>query len=202
MSAARPQQNGSEKNDLVDDNRPLLLGATCTALATLVPVALFQLGAISTLPDPPSSVFDSDRITMSKTAHPFGIPDSLLGLASFGATLALALLAAKSRRARTLLGMKLGLDVSVAAFNATRQVKDFGKLCSWCSATALSAGVMAYAGRGSIRHSACEAAAIADRALSRKEGDCGVRSRCSRARRIPSGAAPPPHPASDSEPVA
>ena len=142
--SALPSQKGA-------DNRPLLIGASCVALATLVPVALYQLDLISKLPDPPLSVFDSERITMSKTAHPLGVPDGLLGLASFGATLALALLAKRNKTAENLLGAKLGLDISVAAFNAVRQVSVFGKLCSWCTATALSAGLMAYAGRGSIR---------------------------------------------------
>jgi uncharacterized membrane protein len=139
------------KNVACADNQPLLICASCVAIATLVPVALYQLDVISELPDPPLSVFESERITMSKTAHPLGVPDGLLGLASFGATLALALLAKRSKAAKKLLGAKLGLDVSVAAFNAVRQVAVFGKLCSWCTATALSAGVMAYAGRGSIR---------------------------------------------------
>jgi len=135
----------------------LLIGASCVALAMLVPVALYQLGAVSTLPDPPFIVFDSEQITTSKAAHPFGIPDGLLGLASFGTTLVLALLSKRSRVASQLLGAKLVLDVSVAAFNASRQVVSFGKLCSWCTGTALSAAVMAYAGRASIRNSLQEA---------------------------------------------
>jgi uncharacterized membrane protein len=122
------------------------------ALATLVPVALYQTGAIAHLPDPPLPVFDSDRITNSRAAHPLGVPDSLLGLASFGATMGLALLARRNRTARTLLGAKLALDASAAAFNAGRQVFGFGQLCSWCTGTAVAAGVMAYAGREDIRN--------------------------------------------------
>lgn len=129
----------------------LLIAASCTALATLVPVALYQTGVLGRLPDPPLRIFDSERITTSSAAHPLGIPDGLLGLGSFGATLALALLTRRHPNMKTLLGMKLTLDASVAAFNATRQVVSFGKLCSWCTATAVSAGLMAYAGRDAIR---------------------------------------------------
>jgi uncharacterized membrane protein len=139
------------------DNRPLLIAASCVAIATLIPVTLYQLDIIPKLPDPPLSIFDSERITKSKTAHPLGIPDGLLGLASFGTTLTLALLAKQNGTAKKLLGVKLGMDASVAAFNAVRQVVSFGKLCSWCTATALSAGVMAYAGRHSISAVASEA---------------------------------------------
>lgn len=136
----------------------VMLGACCCALASLVPVAMYQLGALDSLPDPPSRIFDSERITSSKAAHPLGIPDSLLGLASFGTTLALILLAKKHKPAKTLLGAKLALDAAAAAFNATRQVVSFGKLCSWCTATAVSAGIMAFAGRHVIHDTATCAA--------------------------------------------
>jgi uncharacterized membrane protein len=137
------------KTEAHDD--ALLLGACCVALGTLVPVAMYQTGFLSRLLDPPMSVFDSERITMSKAAHPLGIPDALLGLANFSATLTLAILARRHRKARSLLGAKLVLDASAAAFNAGRQVFSFGKLCSWCTGTAISAGVMAYAGRDAIK---------------------------------------------------
>lgn len=138
----------------------LLLGACCTALATLVPVGLYQTGMIPRLPDPPMSLFESERIVMSNAAHPLGIPDALLGLASFGTTLTLAILARRHSRAKRLLGAKLILDAAAAAFNAGRQVLLFGKLCSWCTGTAISAGVMAYAGRTSIQDTASEAVAF------------------------------------------
>lgn len=142
----KPSKLGSS-----DADQRLVIGSCCVALATLVPVALYQTGNLPRLPDPPGRIFDSERITTSDAAHPFGIPDALLGLASFAATLALALLAKRNRGAKKLLGAKLTLDASAAAFNAARQIYSFGKLCSWCTATAVAAGVMAYGGRSSIR---------------------------------------------------
>jgi uncharacterized membrane protein len=136
-----------------EGSNAVVISATCVALATLVPVALYQTGVIETLPDPPGQIFDSERITMSRAAHPLGVPDAILGLASFGTTLALALLAPRSRTVRRFLGVKLTLDASAAAFNATRQVVSFGKLCSWCTGTAMAAGVAAIAGRRTIRDS-------------------------------------------------
>lgn len=109
------------------------------------------------------TVFDSERITMSKAAHPFGIPDGLLGLVSFSATLTLAILARRRRTARILLSAKLVLDASAAAFNAGRQIFSFGKLCSWCTGTAISAGVMAYTGRTTSQGTFSEAVAIGRR---------------------------------------
>jgi uncharacterized membrane protein len=136
---------GSSSGDAV------LIAASCMTIATLIPVALYQTGVLPSLPDPPSPLFDSESITSSKAAHPLGVPDGLLGLASFGTTLALILVAKRSPTARKLLGAKLTMDAAAGAFNAGRQVVSFGKLCSWCTGTAIAAGVMAYAGRDLIR---------------------------------------------------
>ncbi len=125
----------------------LLAGANAAALVSLVPVALHQLGLVSHLPDPAASIFDSDRITESAVAHPFGIPDALLGMASYGTTLLLIRNASRSSAGRKLLGAKLLLDGGVAAFNASRQVVRFGKICSWCMGTVAATAVMVYAGR-------------------------------------------------------
>jgi uncharacterized membrane protein len=125
----------------------LLLASNAAAILTLLPVAAHQLGCLNHLPDPPGGLFASDRITMSKAAHPLGIPDSLLGLGSYGVTLSLALLAAPRPKARKLLALKLVLDGGLASFNVIRQVVSFRKLCSWCTATAVCTAVMVYARR-------------------------------------------------------
>jgi uncharacterized membrane protein len=122
------------------------VSATCIALATLIPVAFYQCHALDHLPDPPGAWFDSDRITKAKSAHPFGIPDSLLGIASYGATLALILCAKESKMARTMLRAKLLGDGSIAAINVTRQVVSFRRLCSWCTGTAIATAAMIVAG--------------------------------------------------------
>jgi len=131
-------------------SRPISYAVTITAasvaIATLVPIALYQCHAIDHLPDPPGPYFDSDRITASKSAHPLGVPDGLLGLVIYGATLALALAARGSRTGRTLLRAKLLADGGMAAVNVTRQVVSFRKLCSWCTATALATAVLVVAG--------------------------------------------------------
>lgn len=128
----------------------LLVSTCCMALATLVPVAFYQTGLVSSLPDPPSPIFQSERIVSSKAAHPIGVPDSLFGLASFGATLTLILLARRSLLSRRLLGAKLSIDAVAAAFNMGRQIVRFGTLCSWCTGTSLATAAMVWAGRDLI----------------------------------------------------
>jgi len=124
-----------------------LIVATSAALLTLFPVAAHQLNLLPHLPDPPSAIFSSDHITESNAANPFGIPDSLLGLGSYGATLALIFLSQRRPMARKLLAMKLIADGSVASFNVVRQLVSFGKICSWCTGTALCTAAMLFAGR-------------------------------------------------------
>jgi uncharacterized membrane protein len=107
------------------------------AVGTLVPVAFFQVGWIHRLPDPPLPMFNSGRIVMSKHAHPLGIPDGFLGLASYSVTLALLISAGPGH---PLLGgmlrAKLFLDKTIAVRKARSQRKRFGQLCSWCLLTA------------------------------------------------------------------
>lgn len=134
-------------------DRRLALAGCGAALGTLAVVALFQTGAIDRLPDPPGEIFASERITLSKMAHPFGISDSLLGLASYGTTLTLLLLEPKASWLRRALGLKLMADAGAASFNAVRQVVRFGKVCSWCTGTALATAVMVYGGRAEIAES-------------------------------------------------
>lgn len=128
----------------------LALTGCSVALGTLAVVGLFQSGVVDRLPDPPGEIFASERITLSKMAHPMGVPDGYLGLASYGATLALLLLAKRRPWARRALGAKLVVDASAASFNAVRQVVRFGKVCSWCTGTALATAVMVYGGREAI----------------------------------------------------
>ena len=128
-----------------------LVAACGVAMSALVPVALFQSGAVRTLPDPSEKYFGqffaSEQITSSKDAHPFGVPDSLLGLVSYGTTLALACSAPRSRFARKALAGKLLLDGSMAAMNTWKQFAKFRRACSWCMVTAASTAVMMAAGR-------------------------------------------------------
>jgi uncharacterized membrane protein len=125
-----------------DSSKVAAISAAGAAIATLIPIALFQFGAIGDLPDPPGCWFDSNRITMAKSAHPFGVPDALLGLASYGGTLALVLAARGGSPFRGLLRGKLCIDGGMAAFNLVRQLISFRKVCSWCTGTALATAAM------------------------------------------------------------
>jgi uncharacterized membrane protein len=93
----------------------------------------------------------------SKAAHPFGVPDGLLGVASYGATMALLLAARGQPKVRPLLAVKLAGDAGFAGFNVVRQIVQFRRVCSWCMLTALATGVMVYAGRKMLTSAVDEA---------------------------------------------
>jgi uncharacterized membrane protein len=136
------------------DERPAnatVILACSAALFTLLPVAAHQLGCLRHLPDPPGRLFASDKITESRAAYPFGIPDGVLGLGSYAVTLALALNASRCQGVRKALHLKLLADGFVAGFNFARQIISFRRLCSWCTCTALCTAAMLLAERWAIR---------------------------------------------------
>ena len=123
----------------------LAIASCVAAIGTLVPVALYQSGAIEHLPDPPGWRFDSDRLTMAPGSRPLGIPDSYLGLASYGTTLALLLSPARDPLMNAARHAKLGLDAAMAASKVAGQVRK-GRYCSWCLGTAGATAAMLWLG--------------------------------------------------------
>lgn len=125
----------------------MAIACCCVAITSLVPVALFQTRILKRLPDPPGRLFNSKRIVSSPGAYRFGIPDGLLGIGSYGVTLALLVAANPSRPLlQKALRGKLVLDAAMATRNARRQVTQFGRICSWCMGTAIAtAGVVYFA---------------------------------------------------------
>ena len=112
-----------------------VLGLTALAVVSLGVITLRQLGAVKRLPDPPSSLFDSNKVVMSPQARKLlGIPDGILGLASYGATVGCAWWNYRlpSRRSSVALSSKVAVDVSQALIRSLRQWPEFGCLCSWC----------------------------------------------------------------------
>lgn len=128
-----------------------LIVASSASILTLLPVALHQFGAIRHLPDPPFAAFDSDTITCSQMAHPFGIPDGVLGLASYGTTLGLALAATESSALKRTLAAKIAFDGGLAAVNTVRQIVRFRKICSWCMGTVATSAISLWLARKLLR---------------------------------------------------
>ncbi len=120
----------------------------CAAMAALTPVALVQLHIIKDLPDLPGRMFNSKRVVTSKGSYRLGIPDGILGLASYGVTLALLLSATPERPLmRRLLRGKLALDATMAIRNVRKQATEHKYLCSWCIGVAVATAGVVFFGR-------------------------------------------------------
>ena len=101
-------------------------------------VASYQLGLIRRLPDPPLPGFDSARVAGSAEAYStLGMPDAVLGLGSYAATLGLAALGGGDRSPvrpwlPLALAAKVALDATLAGRKALGQWPRHRALCSWC----------------------------------------------------------------------
>ncbi len=82
------------------------------ALADSIPVTLRQLGVIGRLPDVPWRGFDANKVTTSREAYPFGIPDGGPACALFATELALV---AARRRAELRPRRKKWIDRALVA---------------------------------------------------------------------------------------
>ncbi len=137
---SRPADDGGRKRQLQ------LRGieyCSIGAMGTLAVVAAYQVGALAHLPDPSRTVFDSDRVVSSKQSRIFGVPDALVGIASYAITFALAHVARNldSGLLYEAVGLKVWIDFIESVFKAAGQWPRHQALCSWClGVTAASIG--------------------------------------------------------------
>jgi vitamin K epoxide reductase family protein len=101
-------------------------------------IALYQLGLIEHLPDPPLPGLDSEAVVGSDEAYArLATPDAVLGLGSYAVTLGLAAMGGEDRAARRpwlplALGAKVTFDALQAGRLALGQWPRHRALCSWC----------------------------------------------------------------------
>jgi hypothetical protein len=94
--------------------RRAIAGLSLLAMASMGYVALYQLGIIKGLPDPPLPGFDANAVHTSREAYAlFALPDAVLGMGSYAVTLALATAGGKDR-ARTQSWLPLAMAVKIA----------------------------------------------------------------------------------------
>lgn len=80
--------------------RRLTVGLSMVGLASMAATSLLQTGLLKHLPDPPLPGFDSDKVNLSETAFPFGIPDGTIALAGFALNAPLAAFGGADRARR------------------------------------------------------------------------------------------------------
>ena len=106
-------------------------------------VALFQMGLIRRLPDPPVGPFDSTRVNASDYAYSrLQTPDAALMLVNYGVTAALASAGGADRAERNpalplALAAKTGWDAVSALRLGVEEWKENRALCAYCQAATL-----------------------------------------------------------------
>lgn len=114
-----------------------IVGLSLFSSAVLGGIALYQMGLLKKLPDPPLPGFDADRINGSEEAYShFETPDALLGIASYAATACLAGMGREDRwqTARAIpiaMGAKISLDAALAAGMSVQQWTKYRKFSVW-----------------------------------------------------------------------
>ncbi len=108
------------------------------ASGSMAVIAAYQTGLIRHLPEPPLPMFNADKIDASAEAYErFSVPDAILGLGSYAATMGLAAMGGRDR-AREMpliplaLAAKVGFDVANAAKLSVDQWKRHHAFCFWC----------------------------------------------------------------------
>lgn len=123
--------------------RLAIAGVSLVGLAAMAAVALRQTGVVSHLPDPAIKGFDSDKVNMSSTAFPLGIPDGLIGFASYGANVPLALVGGRNRACDRpwlpiALSGKAAVDTLVSAWYLYQMPTREKAWCGYCITAAIA----------------------------------------------------------------
>lgn len=165
MTALTPTELGQR---LRHDDGPLLArrraiaGLSLAAMGSLGVVALYQLGIIGHLPDPPLPGFDADKVHGSAKAYAMlATPDAVLGLSSYAVTLALAA-TGNPDRARSqpwlslALAAKVACDLGLAGLLTWNEVTEQRALSAWSlltsGATGATAALVVPEARAAMRH--------------------------------------------------
>ena len=136
-SGAALQQDWRYSSDPLLRDRRVIVGLSIFSATVLGGIALFQVGLVKKLPDPPVPGFDSDRVHGSEEAYALlETPDALIGMLSYTGTACLAAAGWQDRShiARWIplaLGAKAALDAGLAGRLAVRQWTAFRKFSFW-----------------------------------------------------------------------
>lgn len=115
-----------------------IFGLSLAASASMSVIALYQLGILRHVPEPPLPRFDSDSITGSEKAYSLlETPDAVLAMSSYAVTLTLAAMGSPDRANEQpllpiALAAKVGLDAVVAAKYTLDEWREHRALCFWC----------------------------------------------------------------------
>lgn len=130
-----------ESRDL--DLRRVAMGASVLGMAGMAAVALFQIGAIRHLPDPPIDGFDSELVNAPDRASVWGVPDGFCKFTAHAVMLVLAAAWTSDRAGRRpwfpFLAAGFALGQAIAAGRAVVRMPKVDK--AWCGYRLIDAAV-------------------------------------------------------------
>jgi uncharacterized membrane protein len=136
---SRPPQ--AKPNFLV--HRRAIIGLSLVGMGSMAAVSLLQTGIIDHLPDPPLPGFNSDKVNLSDTAFPFGIPDGVISLISLAANIPLAIAGGADRAHKRpwlplLFAGKAAVESAVAGWYFYQMPAKEKAWCGYCITGALA----------------------------------------------------------------
>lgn len=103
-------------------------------------ISLFQLGFIKHMPDLPGKVFDTEKVNSSKDAVLLGMPDGVISLGAYTATILLTTAATRFKKQSRLLDVAMGGVILGQAAGAAQYLYKMAfvqkKVCIYCVAGA------------------------------------------------------------------
>ena len=124
--------------------RRRIAALSLASMASLGLISLYQIGLLPHVPEPPLPGFDADKVNGSAEAYAkLDTPDAILGLGSYAATMALAMMGSRERAAERpwlplALAAKLGLDAALSLQLFWNQATKQKAFCFWCILIALA----------------------------------------------------------------
>jgi len=119
-------------------NRRGIIGLAMVASGSMALIALYQTGILRRVPEPRWRLLDAEKINASPQAYRLlDVPDAILGLGSYAATMGLAAMDGKDRhRTHPWIPIALGAKVLFDAANAGRlAIEEWTEnraFCLWC----------------------------------------------------------------------
>lgn len=120
--------------------RRQIAGLAALGLIDFSLISLFQLGYIRKLPDIPGKYFDTEKVNSSEDAVILGVPDGVISLGAYTATIALATAATSFKRQSRVLDVVLGGVLLAQAAGAAQYLVNMTfvqkRACIYCIAGA------------------------------------------------------------------
>lgn len=122
------------------ENRRNVAALAAAGLVDFSLISLLQMGYFKKLPDVPGKIFDTVKVNTSKDAVIMGMPDGVISLGGYAATMFLAMAGSRFKKRSRLLDLALGGIILGQAAGAAQYLYKMAfvqkRVCIYCVAGA------------------------------------------------------------------